>query len=207
MGYETAIQIAGATIGAYLVGSINTTLVVSRCIGIRDIRSVGSGNPGATNLFRRAGPMIAVPVLIADVGKSAAAILLLGEWLPKDTAPLLAFPLLAGNIFPIFHKFRGGKGVATAVGIFLGISPTAMLMAGGIFIIVVLIIRRVSVGSLVMALAFMPAVWIVDGMYSMAIVAGMGIATILAITHRANWGRLIRGEEPKLTIRNKAPDK
>ncbi len=182
---------------AYLVGSINLSIIACRLLGVDDLRGAGSGNPGATNLLRVAGWKAAVPVLLLDIGKAAGVI-----WGAEfagfcELAPVLALPLLLGNLFPVFHRFNGGKGVATVVGAMLAIHPIAMVLGGLVMLVVVGIGKRVSLGSMSMVVFYPLWLWLDDSPVDDLITAAT-IALVILMTHRANIARLLRGAEPRL---------
>ena len=145
---------------------------------------------------------MAVPVLLLDIGKAAgviwgARLLGFGEF-----AVAFALPMLLGNLFPVFHHFRGGKGVAAAVGIMLAIDPVAMLLGGLILLVVVAVSRRVSLGSLAMVLFYPFWIWLDDGPMN-TLVTVLAIALVILFTHRENMERLARGLEPKIGEKKK----
>lgn len=197
---------AGAALGAYALGSVNFSLVAARLLGHGDLRAHGSGNPGATNLARVAGKAPAAAVLALDVARGAAAVLAAAALGLGALAPLAALPLLLGNLFPLFHGFRGGKGVAASVGAMLAIGPLAALAAGGAFLAAFAASRRVSVGSLAMAAAYPPATWLVGGA-RVDVATAACVAALLFATHRGNIGRLLRGEEPRLSFAARKGDR
>ena len=188
-------------IGAYLLGSINLSIAACRLLNVDDPRKQGSGNPGATNLLRTAGWKVGAPVLLLDLGKAFLAIWaakLLGK---ADLAPAMALPLILGNIFPLFHRFRGGKGVAAATGAFLAIDPIAFLVGGAVFAVAVAAGRRVSVGSMAMVTSYPLTLWLTGGS-QVAIATGGAVIAIVAFTHRSNISRLARGQEPRIGERD-----
>ncbi len=197
-------------IAAYLLGSIPFGLLLTRAFGRGDVRKVGSGNIGATNVTRAAGLFAGVLTLALDAAKGAGAVLL-AEKLSNGGATWMmtaAFAALLGHSFPIWLKFRGGKGVATAAGIFLVLSPLACLVAVILFILVVVFWRYVSLGS-VSAAAAMPLLiyflWAPRHAPPLAVTIGALAATLLIIyKHRGNLQRLLEGTEPKFSFsRNK----
>jgi glycerol-3-phosphate acyltransferase PlsY len=197
---QLALILAGAAAAAYLAGSCNFSIVVSRVLRRGDPRAAGSGNAGATNLLRTLGPGPALLALALDLGRAVAVILggrLLGL---GDLATTLALPLLLGNLFPLFHSLRGGKGVAAAAGAMLAIDPAAMLCGGGLFLVFAALTRRASPGSLAMTASFGPWLWLFDRPPTVvAVGAALGLA--VALTHRANIRRLLDGSEPRLGAR------
>jgi glycerol-3-phosphate acyltransferase PlsY len=196
----TAGVIAVYVLLAYLVGSINLAILLTRAFHLQDPRGAGSSNPGVTNLYRTAGIKVAGPVLMLDLGKAFLVIHGAGLVGLLELAPFFALPYVLGNLFPLFHGFRGGKGVAAVVGTFLAIDPVVMLAGGGVFILMLVLTRRVSVGSMAMVLSY-PA-WIIalGGALSSLITAAI-LGVVLLATHRANLARLLRGKEPKLMRR------
>ncbi|HUT76187.1 MAG TPA: glycerol-3-phosphate acyltransferase [Polyangia bacterium] len=192
-----ALALAVAAAVAYLAGSINFSIILSRLLGRGDPRAAGSGNAGATNLARTLGRGPALLVLALDLGR-AFAVLLGGRLLGLgELSAALALPLLLGNLFPLFHSFRGGKGVATATGAMLAIDPAAMLCGGGVFLVFAALTRRSSAGSLCMAVSFGPWLWLFDRSAT-EIAVGVTIGLIIPLTHRANIRRLLDGSEPRL---------
>jgi len=191
------VLLLGAGVGSYLAASVNFSIVAARLLGKGDLRSIGSGNAGATNLSRAAGKPAAAIVLAADLGRASGIILAARALGLGDLASALALPFLLGNLFPVFHGFKGGKGVAASVGLVLAISPLAMLCGGGVFLAVLAISRRVSPGSIAMALGYPAWIWLFGGSATEIAVCGT-IALVVAATHRGNIARMIRGEEPRL---------
>jgi acyl phosphate:glycerol-3-phosphate acyltransferase len=193
-------------VAAYFLGSIPFGLLLTRALGRGDIRKVGSGNIGATNVARAAGLLAGVSTLVLDLAKGAGAVLL-AEKLSNDSAAwmmIAAFAALVGHCFPIWLKFKGGKGVATAAGVFLVLSPLACLAAVILFILVVIFWRYVSLGSVSTAAA-MPLLiyflWAPRHAPPPAVTFG-AVATALLIiyTHRGNLQRLLEGTEPKFSF-------
>jgi glycerol-3-phosphate acyltransferase PlsY len=201
---QRLLLILGMAVCAYLVGSINLSIIACRLRGINDLRSAGSGNPGATNLLRVAGWKVAVPVLLLDIGKAAAVVWGAGFAGFHELAPVLALPLLLGNLFPVFHRFKGGKGVATVVGVMLAIHPIAMLLGGLVLVGVVAIGKRVSLGSISMVVFYPLWLWLDSSPFN-ELVTVATIAVVILMTHRANIARLVRGVEPKLGQKKKDP--
>jgi glycerol-3-phosphate acyltransferase PlsY len=184
---------------AYLLGSISFAVLLVRLTTGRDIRAEGSGNAGATNVLRSHGKKLAILVALLDVAKGIVAVLLvrLVTFDPRWAAAA-GFAAILGHVFPVFYGFRGGKGVATAVGAFLALSPLALLVSLAVFIVVVAATRYVSLGSVV-ALAVLPPV---SGLFfhaPRAVVTAAGLTAVLVLLkHLPNLKRLARGEESKL---------
>ena len=186
-------------IAAYLLGSISFAVLVVRAKTGRDIRAEGSGNAGATNVLRSYGKKLALLVAFADVAKGAAAVFLM-RLVTADPrwAAAAGFAAILGHVFPVFYGFRGGKGVATAVGAFLALSPLALLVCLAVFLAIVAATRYVSLGSVV-ALALLPPVAGLFFHAPRAVVTVAGLTAILILVkHLPNLKRLARGEERKL---------
>jgi len=193
-------------IAAYFLGSIPFGLLLTKAFGRGDVRKVGSGNIGATNVARAAGLLAGVFTLVLDVAKGAAAVFL-AEKLSHDSAAwmmIAAFAALVGHCFPVWLKFRGGKGVATAAGVFLVLSPLACLAAVILFLLVVVFWRYISLGSVSTAAA-MPLLiyflWAPHHAPPTSVTFG-AVATALLIVykHRGNLQRLVEGVEPKFSF-------
>jgi glycerol-3-phosphate acyltransferase PlsY len=180
--------------GAYLLGSIPTGLLLGKAYGI-DVRKEGSGNIGATNLYRTVGRKVGVMTLVGDCLKGLLPVLAVKySALPPEYAAWVGLAAFCGHVFSVFLRFRGGKGVATALGVFLALSPLAVAAALGVFIVLMLVWRYVSLGS-VAAAAVMPlAVWLLGGGRSLIVVTTL-IAVIVIIRHIENIKRLVSGTE------------
>lgn len=190
---------------AYLLGSIPFGYLIVQTKGGGDVRQTGSGGTGATNVSRRAGKVAGVLTLLLDAAKGAAAVLiaqnLSGSIWVKAAA---AIAVMVGHIFPVWLGFRGGKGVATGVGVFLVLAPIALLCAGVVFVSIVFFTRYVSLGS-IMAAALIPLfVWLqnvfvepVADLRPLLTAAIIG-ALLIVFAHRGNIGRLARGTESQI---------
>jgi len=193
-------------IAAYLLGSIPFGLLLTRAFGRGDVRKVGSGNIGATNVARAAGLLAGVLTLVLDGAKGAGAVLLGGKVSHESASWMMIAGLAAliGHCFPIWLKFEGGKGVATAAGVFLVLSPLACLGALLLFLLVVMFWRYVSLGS-VSAAAAMPlliySLWAPRHAPPLAVTIGSLAAALLIIyKHLGNLQRLVEGTEPKFSF-------
>ncbi len=190
---------------AYALGSIPFGLVLTRMFTSVDICKTGSGNIGATNVRRMTGNLLGVLTLIADVLKGTLPVLLSvalfrGETrgLAETVTALVAVGAFTGHLFPVYLGFKtGGKGVATACGSFLAISPLAVLLVLILFVVAVKVTRRVSAGSLAATALLPPAVWFTTGS-GIFFVAGLVMAVLIFIRHRDNIRRLIAGTEAAL---------
>jgi acyl phosphate:glycerol-3-phosphate acyltransferase len=191
---------------AYFLGSIPFGLILAKLLAGNDIRKSGSGNIGATNVARVVGPAAGILTLVLDVAKGAAAVWLAGRFTEQSSTAmtLAAVVALLGHCFPVWLKFKGGKGVATALGVFLMLSPLAALSALLIFILVSLAWRYVSLGS-VSAAAAMPLLmyflWAPGHAPPLVVDFGTLFASALVIfMHDANLQRLVDGTESKFTF-------
>lgn len=188
----TALWLAGA----YLLGSIPTGLLLGKLYGI-DVRSEGSGNIGATNLYRTVGRKVGIITLFGDCLKGFLPVML--AWQLGLGEPLQAWIGLAafcGHVFSIFLLFKGGKGVATALGVYLALAPLSVLGALLVFIIFVAVWRYISLGSVVAA-AVMPLIIFLRPHSNQLLIATVLISLIVILKHHANISRLLAGTESK----------
>jgi glycerol-3-phosphate acyltransferase PlsY len=196
-------------IAAYILGSIPFGLLLTKLFGGADVRKVGSGNIGATNVARVAGTLPGILTLLLDAAKGAAAVLL-AERLSNGSATwmmIAGFAALVGHCFPIWLNFKGGKGVATAAGLFLVLCPLAFLAAILLFILVVVFWRYVSLGSIAAAAA-MPLLiyflWAPHHAPPPVIMFGsLAVVMLVVYKHDANIQRLVEGAEPKFSFSKK----
>src|SRR5580692_10470288 len=202
----TLISIPAA---AYLLGSIPFGLVLGKLFGSADVREAGSGNIGATNVARVAGPLAGVLTLLLDAAKGALAIVLAARLSDQRSTWMMIAGLcaLVGHCFPIWLGFRGGKGVATAAGVFLVLCPPAFLGATILFLLVVAYWRFVSLGSIAAAAA-MPLLiyflWAPHHAPPYAVTFGsLAAALLIVYKHDANIQRLVQGDEPKFSFSRK----
>ena len=180
--------------GAYLLGSIPTGLLLGKAYGI-DVRKEGSGNIGATNLYRTVGRKVGVMTLAGDCLKGLLPVLAVTySSLPSEYAAWVGLAAFCGHVFSVFLMFKGGKGVATALGVFLALSPLAVAFALGVFIVLMLIWRYVSLGSITAAAVMPLAVWLLGGGRVLILVT-MLIAAVVIIRHIENIKRLVSGTE------------
>jgi acyl phosphate:glycerol-3-phosphate acyltransferase len=181
---------------AYLLGSISFAVLLVRLRTGRDIRTEGSGNAGATNVARAHGKALGIAVALLDAAKGAVAVLLVRMATADPRyAAAAAFAAILGHVFPVFYGFRGGKGVATAIGAFLALAPLPTLVCAGVFLLVVIATRYVSLGS-VLAMVLLPPV--AGGLFHAPrpiVAAAAASAVLIVVKHRDNLRRLARGEE------------
>jgi glycerol-3-phosphate acyltransferase PlsY len=188
---------------SYLLGSIPFGYLMVRIFHGEDVRQSGSGNIGATNVSRKS-PVLGVMTLVLDALKGSSAVALaaylsgrLDATRPYEAMSLAALSAVIGHMFPLWLKFHGGKGVATGLGSFVMIAPKAVLIAAGIFVVVVLLFRYVSLGSILSVAAFPVLVWLLHG-YGNAwlALASMATASLLIVArHHENIRRLLAGTE------------
>ena len=197
----------GVTLAAYLLGSLSFAVIVSRLFGLSDPRSYGSKNPGATNVLRSGSKAAAISTLLLDGLKGWLPVMLV-RWfgaeygLGDGTVAAVALAAFVGHLYPVFFQFKGGKGVATAAGVLLGISWVLGLATLATFAIVVFFSRYVSLASMAAAV-FAPffyllgdrAAWNVDKSIVLALVA---IGALLVVRHQDNIGKLLKGTESRL---------
>jgi acyl phosphate:glycerol-3-phosphate acyltransferase len=205
----TSVAIA---ISAYLLGSIPFGLLLGKLFGAADVRTEGSGNIGATNVARVAGPIAGILTLLLDAAKGALAVVFAARLSDQSSTWMMIAGLcaLVGHCYPIWLGFHGGKGVATAAGVFLVLSPLAFLAAAILFFLVVLYWRFVSLGS-ISAAAAMPLLiyffWAPHHAPPYAVTFGsLAAALLIVYKHDANIQRLVQGDEPKFSLSKKKED-
>jgi glycerol-3-phosphate acyltransferase PlsY len=202
-----------ALLVGYLLGSISFAVVISRLMGLSDPRTFGSGNPGATNVLRSGNKPAAVLTLIGDTAKGWVAVAL-AAWavsandLPPSAIPLADLGAFLGHLYPLFLKFRGGKGVATSLGVLLGLQPWLALATVATWLIVAIALRYSSLAA-IMAAVFAPfyyilggnVAWRVDSVTATVITA---ISVLILARHRANITRLLAGKESRIGAKKQA---
>ena len=191
---------------SYLLGSVPFGVILGKLFGGADVRKAGSGNIGATNVARVAGPAAGVLTLLLDAWKGWFAVWLPGHFMHGTSGLLVAagFFALLGHCFPPWLRFRGGKGVATAAGVFGALCPEALLAALILFGLVVWFWHYVSLGSLAAAAAIPLLVYFLWAPHfappNIVTLGSLAIAALVIFQHRGNIGRLTRGEEPKFSF-------
>lgn len=199
----------------YLIGSINSSILISKIVSGKDIRESGSGNAGATNMLRTMGKKYAIITLVIDILKGVAAIILAKlaiRFGVMDTVTYIAgVAVVLGHNFPVFFGFRGGKGVATSLGVVLMLDWKIGLIVLIIALAIMAITRYVSLGSVMAAVVFIAvqtAVMLVTNTFDIIrFICVMALGLLLIIRHRSNILRLIRGEENKLGSKKKEESK
>ncbi|MFI5109938.1 MAG: glycerol-3-phosphate 1-O-acyltransferase PlsY [Terriglobales bacterium] len=187
---------------SYLLGSVPFGYILVRLFHGEDVRASGSGNIGATNVARKS-PALGVATLLLDAAKGFAAVLLARYLFAGPQQKLLmttaAFCAVLGHLFPVWLKFRGGKGVATSLGSFVLVAPKSVVCMVGVFLILVAMLRYVSLGSVAAAAAFPLLAWALREYVEPAQLLLIAAASLLVVwKHRHNIGRLTAGTEPKL---------
>jgi len=187
------------TIGGYLAGSIPTGVILAKLFGTKDIRQEGSGNIGATNVYRVLGKGLGALTLVGDVLKGVIPVILACTLAGDEIwIAVVAFVTFLGHLFPVFLRFRGGKGVATALGIFLVIAPLMVPLAIISFVLVAMKWRYVSLGSLT-ASALMPIFLCVAGYPIVYVNLSLAMGCLIFYRHRGNIKRLREGSEKEIS--------
>ena len=188
-------------LGAYLLGAVPSGVVVARIMGGRDPRSAGSGNIGATNVGRVLGKKAGIITLLADAAKGFIPVFAASRMGGDATLmALVGFSAFFGHLFPVYLKFKGGKGVATGAGVFLAICPLALAASAAVFALLLATSRMVSLGSVVSASSLpLAAFYATPEEARIPVVSlALAVAFFTVIKHRANIGRIISGTESKL---------
>jgi glycerol-3-phosphate acyltransferase PlsY len=204
---QISLSFVWIPLAAYLLGSIPFGVLLAKVFGAGDVRKSGSGNIGATNVARVAGPAAGVLTLVFDVAKGVAAVLMAARF-TDDSATWMSvagFCALLGHCFPVWLRFRGGKGVATAAGIFGMLCPTALLGALLVFVIVFAFWRYVSLAS-ISAAAAMPLLvyllWAPHHAPPLAVTfTALASAVLIIYKHDGNIQRMVEGREPRFSLR------
>ncbi|MEY2659697.1 MAG: hypothetical protein RLZZ123_869, partial [Pseudomonadota bacterium] len=194
-------------LAAYLIGSLSFAVLVSRLMGLSDPRTYGSGNPGATNVLRSGHKSAAALTLLLDAAKGWLPVWLVARYgadlgWPDEVLAPVALAAFLGHVWPVFFRFQGGKGVATAAGVLLGIEPFLGLATLASWLIVVFFSRISSLGA-ICAAVFAPFFYVLGIGVAWPSRPGLGLAVaamgaVLLYRHRANIGRLLAGNEPRI---------
>ena len=201
------LNTALATLAAYLIGSLSFAVIVSRLMGLQDPRTYGSQNPGATNVLRSGNKRAAALTLLFDALKGYIPVLLVRLYGPDlglgwGSLSLVALAAFMGHVFPVFFKFEGGKGVATALGVLLGVDAMLGLATAGTWLIIAFFFRYSSLAALVAAV-FAPVYYAMGGALVWPWHAGMGwsllaMSAVLVWRHKLNIQRLLAGQESRI---------
>jgi acyl phosphate:glycerol-3-phosphate acyltransferase len=208
------VSLAAVALGGYLFGSLSFAVIVSRVMGLDDPRTYGSQNPGATNVLRSGNKKAALATLLLDAVKGYVPVLLV-KWygpvfgLNDEAVAVVAMAAFVGHLWPVFFRFKGGKGVATAAGVLFAVEPVLGLMVMGTWLLVALVTRYSSLAAL-MASVLSPGYYLfcneVLWQTSAAeLLTVMVMSLLLLWRHKENIGRLIRGEESKIGAKKEAP--
>jgi glycerol-3-phosphate acyltransferase PlsY len=190
-----------AIIAAYLLGSVPFSLIYATRWGSRDLYRVGSGNLGAANVWRAMGMRAGLLVAALDIAKGAAGVAIAQQLHGGDGTPAAAgLAAIVGHVYPVWLRYRGGKGVATACGAFAVLAPTALFPALAIFIAAVWITKYISLGS-VFASAALPLLAFATGTAPPVLVSAVAAAVLILIRHRSNLVRIRMGTEPHFRVR------
>ncbi len=184
----------------YLIGAVPFGLLLTRAAGLEDIRHIGSGNIGATNVLRTGHKVLAATTLFLDIVKGAAAVLLAGLY-ATDAAIWAGAGAVIGHLYPVWLRFKGGKGVATYLGVAYGLALPLGLAAGGVWIATAVLFRISSLAGLVMVAATPVIAWFMDLRAAAAMI--MALSLLVVWRHRENIGRLLKGAEPRISQSNK----
>lgn len=195
--WQTApLLLAGAALIGYLLGSVPFGLILTRAAGLGDVRSVGSGNIGATNVLRLGNKKVAAATLLLDALKGTFAVLIAKYFFGFEASLVAGFFAFLGHLYPVWLGFKGGKGVATYLGVLLAAAPYMMLLFAAVWLIMARLFRISSLSALVAMLVIPATLWIVDGGKTALL---MTILSIISwIKHRENIKRLLAGTESKI---------
>ncbi|MBL8405263.1 MAG: glycerol-3-phosphate 1-O-acyltransferase PlsY [Dechloromonas sp.] len=197
------MQTALAILAAYLLGSVPFAMISSRIFGLADPRTYGSGNPGATNVLRSGNKKAALMTLIGDALKGAVAVIAAQQAGLSDTViALVALAVFIGHLYPIFLKFKGGKGVATAAGVLLALDPILGLAVAGTWLFVAYVSRYSSLAALIAAAAAPVIAVLMHGATNQTVVVGI-LGMALIGKHWQNIQRLMAGQESKIGSKKK----
>jgi len=197
-------------VAAYLIGSLSFAVLVSRAFALPDPHTYGSGNPGATNVLRTGKKLAAALTLLGDCGKGAVAVLLAKQFAPDYGVDITGIAMVAlavflGHLYPVFFRFKGGKGVATALGILCAVNLWLGLATLASWVIIVAIFRMVSLASIVAAsFASFYTAWLF-GTASALLPAVLAISALLIYRHKENIQRLIAGKESRIGAKKQSP--
>jgi len=183
---------------SYLLGSIPTAYILARSIKGIDIRKVGSGNPGATNITRIAGMGIGLLVFVIDALKGFIPVIISKNFFPIEILPLVMFSAISGHIFSIFLSFNGGKGVSTFFGCVLGFSLNIFILCSCVFILVLFVTRWVSLSSILSVLCFVLLVFLLKDFGYKAKIIFLLISILIIFRHKENIKRILKFQESKI---------
>lgn len=195
-----------AIVFGYLLGSVSFGLLLTRLAGLGDIRKIGSGNIGTTNVLRTGNRWLALATLLGDGLKGTVAVLVVSAFYGQEMAIIAGLGAFLGHLFPIWLRFKGGKGVATYLGILLGLYWPMFFAAIAIWISMAVVFRFSSLSALIMSLVTPLALWLVFHQMQTAEMFAF-LSALVWIKHHENIGRLLRGEESKIGAKKAAAQK
>jgi glycerol-3-phosphate acyltransferase PlsY len=190
------MTVALAFVFGYLLGSIPFGLILTRATGGPDVRTIGSGNIGATNVLRTGNKGLAAATLLCDMLKGTAAVLVTAHYASQEAALVAGFGAFLGHLFPVWLKFKGGKGVATYIGLLIGLAWPAALIFCAIWLVVAFATRYSSLAALIASAVNPLALWLLG--WPAAAAMFLALTVLLWIMHRANVTRLLQGNEGKI---------
>jgi acyl phosphate:glycerol-3-phosphate acyltransferase len=185
---------------AYLIGSVPFALILARRLGTADLRRIGSGNPGAANVLRTSGVRAGVTVMLLDAAKGAGSVILAQRFDAGSLTAAAGLAAIIGHVFPVWLRFRGGKGVATACGVFSVLTPLAIGPSLAVFLSAVWISRYISFGSILASVALPPIAY-ATGSPAPVLAAAVTASTLILIRHRTNLARVLAGTEQRVGLR------
>jgi glycerol-3-phosphate acyltransferase PlsY len=187
-------------VAAYLMGSVPFALLLARRLGTRDLRRIGSGNVGAANVLRTSGVRAGVTVMLLDIAKGAGSVMLVQRFDGGAVTAAAGLAAIVGHVFPVWLRFRGGKGVATACGVFSVLTPVAVGPALAVFLGSVWMTRYISVGSILAAVALPPIAY-ATGSPMPVLAVSMIASMLILVRHRTNLARVLAGTEQRIGLR------
>jgi glycerol-3-phosphate acyltransferase PlsY len=198
----SVLSTLAAVLAAYLIGSLSFAVIISRVMGLSDPRSYGSGNPGATNVLRSGNKKAAILTLLFDALKGTVSVLLAAWLAPRfgwgeGTLALVGLGAFVGHLWPVFFRFEGGKGVATAIGVLLALVPTTALAVIGLWLLLAYTTRYSSLAAIVAAVAA-PVIELMVGGVSSAVAPMAAMSALLVWRHEGNIRKLLAGTESKI---------
>jgi acyl phosphate:glycerol-3-phosphate acyltransferase len=185
---------------AYLIGSVPFALILARRLGAGDLRRIGSGNLGAANVLRTSGVRAGVIVMLLDMAKGAGSVMLVQRFDAGAVTAAAGLAAIVGHVFPVWLRFRGGKGVATACGVFSILTPLAAGPALAVFLAAVWITRYISVGSILASVALPPIAY-ATGSPAPVLAVALGASMLIIVRHRTNLARVLAGTEQRIGLR------
>ncbi len=197
------LALLAAIIVGYLLGSIPFGVIVTRAAGVGDVRNIGSGNIGATNVLRTGRRDLALITLLADAGKAMLAVVILHWKFGEEAGAVAGAAAFAGHLFPVWLRFKGGKGVATFFGVMLVLNPYVGIIACALWILTAAIFKISSLAALV-AVALTPLVMLALGQPPAFLFAALFMGVLIYVRHDANIRRLLAGQEPRIGAKSAA---